>query len=71
MHLVSRDGACLHCCSDVQEVKTVEKVVCPFDGCTSGKYGTHMSIRPADITRLRLHLSTHVRNDKFNYLLNG
>ena len=58
--LVSRQGACLNFCSDEQEVKEVNKVLCPFTYCTSGKYGTRMSIRAADISRLRNHLSDHI-----------
>ena len=47
------------------EEKKVDKLICPFDGCTSGRNGTRMAKRPEDISRLRWNLSEHIHNDGF------
>ena len=59
--LLSRDGLCSNSfgCGPV-EAKAV-KLTCPFDGCVAGKNGKPLERRPQDISRLRSHLSSHLR----------
>jgi len=59
--LLSRDGLCLnsHGCGPV-EAKSV-KLTCPVDGCIAGKNGKPLERRPQDISSLRSHLSSHLR----------
>ena len=59
--LLSRDGLCKNSFGSGLEESKTPKIKCPYDGCTSGRYGTPMIIRLNDITRLRFHLSDHIR----------
>ena len=62
---LTRDGLCRNSYGSTLEQKILETLICPFVSCTSGSFGTRLSVRPVDIARLRLHLSDHVRNEGF------
>ena len=57
---LSQDGLCLNSLGSGDVETKVEKLVCPFSGCSAGKNGRPMEKRKEDISRLRSHMSTHL-----------
>ena len=56
-----RDGLCKNPFGSGLEESKTPKIKCPYDGCTSGRYGTPMIIQLNDNSRLRFHLADHIR----------